>query len=127
LKRGWLTLIAFLAIIALASSRLIAVPSPCKGIDAVYKDFARGDGFVTFDDFISGGVSVDSKQNGLYWTQSVIYPNPKISLAFDQQLATKVILDYSLFFASVTYSTINIPLNELGRKFDYNEMCGGLS
>lgn len=123
LKTGLLVLIVILAMLALALSRLIATPSTCQVIEAVYEDFARGDGFATLDDFISSGISVDLEGNSLNWPQSVTYPNPKISLAFGDQLATKVTLEYSLFIASVTYSTINIPLDELGSKFKYTKMC----
>ena len=123
LKTGLLVLIFILAMLALALSRLIATPSTCQVIEAVYDDFARGDGFATLDDFISSGISVNLEGNSLNWPQSITYPNPKISLAFGDQLATKVILDYSFFFASVTYSTINIPLDELGSNFNYNKMC----
>ena len=114
-----------LAIVALASLRLIVRPSLCQALESVYQDFARGDGFVTFDDFISNEISVETKRSGLHWTQFVTYPNPKISLAFDQQLATKVTLDFSPYFGGISYSSINIPRDELDGKFNYVNVCGG--
>jgi hypothetical protein len=114
--------VVFLALSAMLLLQLTARPSDCKALEAVY-DGDAADGFPSFNAFLDERIIVKTRLVGLNWMQTVVYPNPQASLAFNRPTATEIVLEQSWLRNTSFYSSLNIPLSELDKDIAKRHVC----
>jgi hypothetical protein len=115
-------IVVFLALGAMLLLQFTARPSDCKALEAVYNGDAA-DGFSSFNAFLDERIIVKTRLVGLNWMQTIVYPNPQASLAFNRPIATEIVLQQSWLRNMVLYSSLNIPLGELDKEKAKRHVC----
>ena len=118
-------LLASVVVLGIFALRSLPVPTACDAIAEVYRSFGKGAGYATWEDFLAAEIAVEKGKDGRALSNTVTYPNPRVSSVVGHDVATRVYLRFSLIFGKTTYQALDIPLEELHGTTDFAQVCQG--